>query len=499
MKRFNVTLLCLIFILSACDATAAPVESSAPAGTPMPYAPTLFDVESEARAGQARLDDPRPNIIFILTDDQPYETVQFMPTVRDVLIKNGVNFENGFITTPLCCPSRASILTGRYARNHEVYTDRMPLGGAQKFDDKSTIATWLQDADYRTGYYGKYLNDYDALTPVGYVPPGWDEWGVFVGRNLTDDDEGSTSYYSDYSVSENGKIVEYSGDQAVFGADLITRKAVDFIAASRDEPFFLYASYYNPHSPYQWADRHDKQFRANSALPAPQPYRSPNFMEADVNDKPKFLQELNPISVEKIDISYKQILRSLLSVDDGVASMLNALDKTDLKRKTVIVYLTDNGLTVGDHRLGLTKNCAYEACIRTPFIVYAPEIFPARSDSHLVANIDLAPTFAELAGATAPSTVDGLSLLPLLKNPNAAWRDAILIEHWPTEAGIGSKIPEFYAVRTADWKYVEYSTGEKELYDLQHDPYELNNLAGQPQSAQTEAELKIKLDELKAQ
>jgi arylsulfatase A-like enzyme len=502
MKSCKLYLLFFIFAftISACDAKTTPAASpDITDGTPAPYAPTLFDVESDAKAGQARLDDPRPNIIFVLTDDQPYETVQFMPTVRDVLIKNGVNFENGFITTPLCCPSRASILTGEYVHNHEVYTDRMPLGGAPKLDDSSTIATWLQDAGYRTGYYGKYLNDYDALTPAGYVPPGWDEWGVFLGRNLTDDDTGSTSYYSDYSLSENGKIVEYSKDKAVFGADLITRKSVDFISATCDKPFFLYVSYYNPHSPYQWAERDNDQFRANSALQAPPPYRPPSFMEKDINDKPQYLKDLNPISVEKIDISYKQILRSLLSVDDGVASILNALDKTNLNRKTIIVYLTDNGLTVGDHRLGLTKNCPYESCIRTPFIVYAPGIFPARSDAHLVANIDIAPTFAEIAGATAPSTVNGLSLLPLLKDAGATWRDDILFEHWPTEAGIGSKIPEFYAVRTSEWKYVEYSTGEKELYDLKNDPYELDNLAGQAQYAATEAELKIKLDALKTQ
>jgi arylsulfatase A-like enzyme len=220
-------------------------------------------------------------------------------------------------------------------------------------------------------------------------------------------------------------------------------------------------------------------------------------MEEDVSDKPQYLQDLNPISVEKIDITYKQILRSLLSVDDGVASVLAALEKTGLDKKTIIVYLTDNGTTVGDHRLGITKNCAYEACIRTPFIVYAPAMFPARTDIHLVANIDLAPTFAELAGASIPDTVDGLSLVPLLNDSSAVWRDAILLEHWPTEEGIGSKIPEFYAVRNADWKYVEYSTGEKELYDLKNDPYELENLADQPEHADIQKQLKIRLDELK--
>jgi arylsulfatase A-like enzyme len=173
------------------------------------------------------------------------------------------------------------------------------------------------------------------------------------------------------------------------------------------------------------------------------------------------------------------------------------LDKTGLDKKTVIVYLTDNGATVGDHRLGITKNCAYEACIRTPFIIYAPGMFPARTDTHLVANIDLAPTFAELAGASIPKSVNGTSLVPLLRDPNADWRDAILIEHWPTEEGIGSKIPEFYAVRTAEWKYVEYATGEKELYDLKNDPYELENIADKSEYAEIQKELKMRLDELK--
>ncbi len=165
-------------------------------------------------------------------------------------------------------------------------------------------------------------------------------------------------------------------------------------------------------------------------------------------------------------------------MDDGVASILNALDQTGLRQKTVIVYMTDNGVTVGDHRFGFMKNCPYEACIRTPFLVYAPGMYPARVDTHLVANIDLAPTFAQLAGAPVPSKIDGLSLVPLLQDATAPWRDALLLEHWPTEEGVGSMIPAFSAIRTDAWKYVEYSTGEKELYDLRVDPYELHNLAG---------------------
>lgn len=500
-KMKKLTLIFILFVsialLSACGSESTPTVDSQTAATPAPYVPTIFALKDESRASQSRFDDLRPNIIFILTDDQPYHTVQYMPTVRDVLIKQGINFENGFATTPLCCPSRASILTGEYAHNHKVYTDRMPLGGAPKFDDASSFAVWLKDAGYSTAYIGKYLNDYDALQPYGYIPNGWDEWDVFLGKNLNaDDDTGNAQFYSDFSMSENGVIVNYNGGQSVFGADLITRKALDYISEKRDVPFIMTLAYYNPHSPYFWAERDEDQFRSNSALQA-ESYRPPNFMEKDISDKPKYLQDLNPISVEKIDVTYKQILRSLLSVDDGVASILSALNKTGLDKNTIIIYLTDNGSTIGDHRLGVTKNCAYEACIHTPFIIYAPALFPARTDDHLVANIDLAPTFAELAGAKIPNSVNGMSLVPLLKDTNAIWRDSLLIEHWVTEEGVGSKIPEFYAIRNSQWKYVEYSTGEKELYNLINDPYELDNIADQLEYSEIQSQLKIQLDALK--
>lgn len=482
IKRFLVMLVCLA-VTASCSPTSLNI---APAPTNVPYSPTIFDVKVDAPASQSRLDDSRLNIIFILTDDQPYETVQFMPTVHDVLLKNGVDFENGFVTTPLCCPSRSSILTGQYAHNHHVYTNRMPMGGAPKLDDSSTIATWLHDAGYQTAYYGKYLNDYDMIEPYGYVPSGWDQWAVLLDAAFTN-----------YNMSVNGKAVKYGEAAEDFSADVTTRNAVNFIATSKDKPFFMFVGYYNPHSPYKWADRHDGQFKGGAVLKA-DPYRNPSFMEADLSDKPKYLQDLNSISVDKIDITYRQILRSLLSVDDGVASILSALNKTGLDEKTVIVYLTDNGTTVGDHGFGITKNCPYEACLRVPYIVYAPALFPARVEPRFAANIDLAPTFADLAGVPYPDSVDGASLLPLLKNePNVSWRTDLLFEHWPTEDGVGSLIPEFYSVRNEKWKYVEYSTGEVELYDLVNDPYELQNVAGAAEFAAIQKELAVRLQELK--
>ncbi len=479
--KLKLILIALTFaILAGCTA-----QENVSDATPVPYAVTLFEGGNEAPASVSRLNDSRPNIIVILTDDQPYETVQFMPTVRDVLMKNGVNFENGFVTTPLCCPSRASILTGEYAHNHGVHSNRAPDGGATKFDDSSTIASWLNEAGYKTAYYGKYLNEYEALQPYGYVPPGWDDWAVLLDAE-----------FINYNMSVNGTIVKHGEAPADFSADVTTQNAVNFIADSKDEPFFLFVGYYNPHAPYFWAERHDVQFRANSALQA-DAYRNPAFMEEDRSDKPIYLQELNSITVEKIDITYKQILRSLLSVDDGTASILNMVNQTGLTDKTVIVFLSDNGLTVGDHGFGLTKNCPYESCIRVPFTVYAPGLFPARNETRIAANIDLAPTFAELAGVPFPASVNGVSLLPLLENKETIWREDLLLEHWPAEDGVGSKIPEFYAVRNAEWKYVEYVTGETELYNLKTDPYELTNVTDQAEFAEIKKKLKIRLNELK--
>jgi len=474
--------------------------------TPMPpvkvkipddYKPFVFDVEVESVVSQQRLDDSRPNIIVIITDDQPDHTVAYMPTVMNELIPNSVNFTNGFVTTPLCCPSRVSILTGEYAHNHQVFTNQMPSGGAEKFDDTTSIATLMKNAGYHTAYFGKYLNGYEKLQPRGVVPPGWDEWGAFLGqRDDGNEDAGNLEYFFNFTMSENGQVVGYPRNDASFGADVVTTKSVNFINQARNDPFILFVSYYNPHSPYISAPRHKGTFRSSSDWEWIQ-YRPPNFNEKDIRDKPDYLKDISPLSEGTIDTAHLQILRSLLSVDDGVASILNALDKTGLKEKTIIFYLSDNGMTLGDHRFGVDKNCAYEACLKVPFIVYAPGMIEARSDDHLVANIDLVPTFIDLAGGSIPESINGISMLPLLQDTNAKWRDDILFEHWPTDAGLGSKIPEFYAVRTMDWKYVEYETGEKELYDLVNDPYELNNLAGKRKYQEIEMQLAERLAELK--
>ncbi len=500
MKRTTLLAAICTFIFASC----APANPSLPYNPPTPvisHAPTILEIDIESPASAERLRDSRPNIIFILTDDQPYHTVDYMPFVKNELMSNGVVFENGFVTTPLCCPSRASLFSGQYAHNHQVLNNTLPRGGASKFNDEDCVAIWLQEAGYRTAYFGKYMNGYEELDPRGYVPPGWDVWKAFLGKNLnTNEDAGNLQYFFDFSMSENGSEVEYPRSRENFSADVVTNNALAFIRETRDEPFFLAIGYYNPHSPYVSAPRHRETFRSSDTDYWDWvPYRPPSFNEEDIRDKPEYLGDLSPLSATELDTVHKQILRSLLSVDDGVASIVAALKKAGLDQNTIIVFMSDNGLTIGDHRFGASKNCPYEACIKVPFIVYAPGYYQARVDPQLVANIDIAPTFAELGGAAIPASVDGMSMVSLLENPESAWRDEILIEHWPTDQGVGSMIPEFYSIRTAEWKYTEYVTGEVELYDLVNDPFELQNAAGKKDYKEIQAELALKLQELKKQ
>jgi N-acetylglucosamine-6-sulfatase len=494
MKNKLFAYLTISLILIGCSPSIpTDIVSSTPILT---QTPVVISATNVSHVSASRASDSRPNIIVILTDDQPYLTTQNMPILTKTLIAEGVTFPNAFATTPLCCPSRSSMLTGEYVHNTKVYTNKAPNGGATVFNDSSTIATWMQQAGYQTAYLGKYLNEYELLQPYGKVPPGWGQWDVFIHKTA------EYLYFFNFDLSANGAIINYPKKKFNYSTDVLTQKAVDYINEQKENPFFLFLGYYNPHSPYIAAPRHKDTFRANSGWEY-KPYRPPNINEYDISDKPKYLRELHPYSQDDLDITHRQILRSLQSVDEGVGSIIDTLDQTGLSDNTVIFYLSDNGLTMGEHRFGFDKNCPYEECLKIPFVVYSPALFANRIDSNLVANIDLAPTIADLAGIPIPSTVNGLSLKPLLEDPTSSWRSELLLEHWPTadntEEGIGSIIPEFASIRTKEWKYTEYSTGEKELYDLIDDPFELQNLSSDHSKFELISKLAQKLHILKQQ
>ena len=436
-------------------------------------------------------DTSKPNIILILTDDQPPHTLPYMPILQRELVAKGIQFTNAFVTTPLCCPSRASILTGQYAHNHGVKTNRAPEGGATAFNDQSVLPVWLHDAGYQTGFLGKYLNGYNDL-PEGYIPPGWDDWQVFFKRDPNLD------YYYNYSLNENGKIVQYGQDSQEFSTDLLARKAVDFINQSDQKPFFLVVSIFAPHQSYQAADRHKDLFKSLDEF---ERYRPASFFESDLTDKPVWASEIERPTIDYVDKVHERMLRSLMSVDDAVGDIISALEKRDIRDNTIVVFMSDNGMSMGDNGV-FGKNCPYDPCLHVPFIVsYPPLTSKPRIDEHLILNIDIAPTFMDVAGASAPIKMDGASILPILGDPSQAWRDGFLLEHYQDlgdveESGLAFLIPGYVGYRTSHWKYIKYDTGELELYDLLKDPFEMDNKAYQNDYEQVVLDLAEKMKNL---
>jgi arylsulfatase A-like enzyme len=434
---------------------------------------------------------PRPNIVFILTDDQRWDTIDkkhsvdgvtpVMQQVTNLLVKKGILFQNHFVTTALCCPSRSSILSGKYAHTTGVHSNGGTDGGVQAFDDSSTLPVWLQAAGYHTGIFGKYLNGYGAIAP--YIAPGWNEWHVFKAPG-----------YFNYHLIEDGADVAYGSASTDYSTDVLRDKVVQFVATA-PEPFFVEFTPYNPHAPATPAPRHVGSFSGVT------PWRPPNYAEPDASDKPAWVQSITWTQSDQTttDTFRQKQLECLQSVDEAVNAVVQALTARGILGTTIILYSSDNGYSWGSHRWK-PKQCEYEECMRDPLIVrYAPLIKSARKEKRITLNIDFAETFAELAGATPDPGVEGTSLVPLLDNSATTWRTDMLNEHWD------GKIPTFAQVRGLFtkpvktphiWKYVELVTGEKELYNEDTDPFELTNVAGNAGNAGLVAIMAARLREL---
>ena len=417
---------------------------------------------------------PRPNIVLILTDDQRWDSLGVMPEVRKLLGGHGVTFANSFVTTSLCCPSRATILTGQYSRHTGVYQNTTPHGGATSFRDRSTVATWLHGAGYETALVGKYLNEYNRL-PAGYVPPGWDEWDAIAQRR-------EVQYYN-YDLNENGRIVHYGAKAADYSTDVLAAKAAQF-ALRAPRPFFLY---FAPVAPHEAAVPAPRDAKAYSNLA---PLRPPSYDEPDARDKPWAAEfpQLSSAARAEIDLTRTHMLESLRAVDRAVAGLVQALQTRGALDDTVILFASDNGFMWGEHRLR-GKIWPYEESIRVPLVVRVPWLDRGRVDRHLVTNADYASTFADLAGTKPGLPQDGRSLVPLLRGRDPPWPASILVEYLGATGADRFGPPPFEAIRTERYLYVEYAFGWRELYDLKKDPYELDNLAGQPSAAALRARL----------
>jgi N-acetylglucosamine-6-sulfatase len=439
---------------------------------------------ARAAARSVQDSDTRPNIILLVLDDMRADDLAMMPAVQELLVAQGTNFTNFFATAPGCSPARASIFRGQYPHNHSVLRSDGKLGGFERFytrgHEQSTVATWLQDAGYRTALIGKYLNGYQSDEfPAGasatYVPPGWDEWAGVTREP-----------YFKLQVNENGRVVQYAGANE-YSTDVLAAKALAFVeqSAQRDAPFFLYLAPRAPHGTPEFAPRHATAF---ADVSAPRP---PSFNEADVNDKPAWMQaipQLTEQQIHEVDAYYVARLRTLLAVDEMVASLLDTLGTSGMLEHTYILLTSDNGYHLGEHRIVQAKGSPYEESIRIPLVVRGPGVPAGQTISALASLVDLAPTFAAWADAAIPDFVDGRSLVPLLaREAQLAWRQTALIEKYTDRPEGSIKQPGFDALRADDFIYVESFTGEREYYDLTEDPYQLANQAAALDAGRLEA------------
>ena len=449
--------------------------------------------------------EQRPNIVFILVDDLDLKlnTIDYMQNLQELMIDRGTTLDDFLITDAVCCPSRTTILRGQYTHSHQVYHNTAPDGGFYKFNEvgnnDSTLGVWLQAAGYRTALMGKYLNGYPYPTDRTFVPPGWSEWLSTAKKNAYD------GY--DYVLNENGTLVEYPPVVDNYFTDVMSRKAVDFIqrASAEDVPFFLYLAPFAPHTPSTPAARHLELF-PTITIPI-----TPSFNEADVSDKPPGMS-LNPLLTDEIilqlNVNYRDRVRSMQAVDEMIAELIKTLEQHGQLENTYIVFTSDNGFHMGQHRLYEGKNTAYEEDIIVPFIVRGPGI----PEDHVVpgflaGNVDIASTISDWAGVVPPTFVEGRSFAGVLAGGDvpADWRQAYLLEIYSTEGeavwsepdepstaatfkifGSQLSLPKIgtqsipvvlHGLRMNDYVYVEYGDGFVELYDLIKDPYELDNIA----------------------
>jgi arylsulfatase A-like enzyme len=443
----------------------------------------------------------RANVLVIETDDQTLESMKVMHGVNSLIGAHGATFTNSFVNYSLCCPSRATFLTGQYAHNHGVWSNQGARGGFPRFEAlhaHNNLAVWLKRAGYHTALIGKYLNRY-ANRPR--VPPGWSEW-----QAAAPDDQG----VYDFTLNDDGKLVHLHNHPADFKQDVLTRRAVNFIGrrARQPQPFFLWLTYTAPHVGYPEPNPNPPTNCGRAAKPPPRYSKafahaplpmSPNFNEADVSDKPASIQKWPPLSSDQIlDIrrKYRCELESLLSVDDGVKKLVSALRASNQLDDTLIIYTSDNGFFHGEHRLPEGKMRPYEESIRVPLEMRGPGIPSGVKVNPLVINADLAPTIVDAANATAGLTMDGRSLLPVVHRPAVDANRALLIEEPGQLAGVQAWGPGFEAIRTPRYIYVENRGEDPELYDLKQDPFELRNVVSSPAYSSRRATLAARLHRL---
>ena len=438
----------------------------------------------------------RPNIVVVLLDDADAEITESMPRLRSMLVEQGARFTANIANTPLCGPARAVILSGEYAHNNKVYYNNGPEGGyapwARGGYDRKNLGPRLQALGYRTGLFGKYMNDFPTGEKETFVPGGWDDFQAVMSDREARNNR--------FTLNENGALKPYDAATGGYQTDLLSGRVLSFIRESEkndDQPFFALLSVSAPHVPPEPAARH------LAAFPGEKAPRKPSFDEADLSDKPKALREqATPITRQQeieIDETYRAMRQSLLAVEDSIEALLKTLTETGEISRTYVFLTSDNGWMRGEHRIPAEKYAPYDESIRVPLIVRGPGVAAGLSLDPMVGLVDLAPTFLDLAGAPASAIAlaDGRSLVPLLRlkqGERAVWRESMLIEHFG--GGAPFRVRGYFGLRSKDAAYIEYATGEKEYYDLAKDPYQMENAAARL-DAPTLARLRARVSALK--
>lgn len=418
------------------------------------------------------------NIILILSDDHRYDFMGFMnkpafletPNL-DRIAREGVHFRNAFVTTSLCSPSRASILTGMYSHKHGVVDNDSPLPENTVF-----FPELLQQAGYETAFIGKWHMGHDSDEPR----KGFDKWISFRGQGV----------YYDPVFNIDGAQVERKG----YITDLLTDYAIEWFSRQRSKPFFLFLSHKAVHAMFEPAQRHLGKY--DNVKPEYPP--SMANTEENYRGKPRWVKEQRNSwhgvdymyhGEMDFDTFYRRYCETLLALDENVGRVLDALQTSGLAESTLVLYMGDNGFSLGEHGL-IDKRQMYEESMRIPLLAYAPGLIqPGAAIPQLIQNIDIAPTVLDLAGIETRSGTDGQSFLPLLKGENIPWREAIFYEYfWERPF---PHTPTVFGIRTDRYKYMTYHGiwDIDELYDLQNDPQEMHNLIDSPEHQELVKEL----------
>ena len=471
-------------------ATAALAAVSCGGSVAAPVARDVGARPASATAAQRSARPVRPNVVVITLDDLAETDLAVMPRTRRLMRDEGTTLTEGLAPTPICAPSRASLLTGQYAHHHGVTTIEGAGGGFDAFRDRKTLPTWLRTAGYDTAFIGKYLNGYGVRTPR-YVPPGWNHWRGSV--------DFSTYSFWHTQFNVDGRLVRPPG----YNTDILARYTDEVLAehrrsAARTRPLFLWVNYVAPHhggrresdDPRRFwpggrelitttPDTRDRNTFRHARLP-----RDPSIWERDITDNFHALPRPGRAYRRAMVEAHQQRLESVRSVDRAIARTFRTLRRTGELAHTVVMVTSDNGFMVGQHNL-FGKLWAYDDSLRVPMLLRGPGVPRGRRVGTPVTVPDLAVTIAGLAGARPTRVVDGVDAWPLLTAPDH--RRVVPIEAYPLQGGL-TRI--YSGIRYGDLTYVHSQGGREELYDRAVDPGELTNVAADPAYAPTLARMR---------